>query len=133
MSIGGSHQVAQLDALTGSRFVAAFAILVLHSAALGYSLPPWLDLGQAVSYFFVLSGFILGYRYPELPDRRAVARFYWARFARIWPVHFFCLLLGVASLLAGFWPSGNAPPWPILPLQILLVNAWVPIERFQFG
>ena len=133
MAIGGSNPVAQLDALTGSRFVAAFAILVLHGAALGYSLPPWLDLAQAVSYFFVLSGFILGYRYPELPDRRAVARFYWHRLARIWPVHFFCLVLGVASLLAGFGVSADATAWSVLPLQILLVNAWIPIERFLFG
>ena len=125
--------VAQLDALTGSRFVAAFAILVLHGAAFGYSLPPWLDLAQAVSYFFVLSGFILGYRYPQLPDRRAVARFYWARFARIWPVHFFCLMLGVATVPAAFWATADGATWSILPLQILLVNAWIPIERFVFG
>ncbi|HEY3180339.1 MAG TPA: acyltransferase [Casimicrobiaceae bacterium] len=125
--------VVQLDALTGSRFVASFAILVLHGAAFGYSLPPWLDLAQAVSYFFVLSGFILGYRYPQLPDHRAVARFYWARFARIWPIHFFCLMLGVATVPAAFWASADGATWSILPLQILLVNAWIPIERFVFG
>jgi peptidoglycan/LPS O-acetylase OafA/YrhL len=132
-SIRREIPIAQLDALTGSRFVAAFAILVLHGAAFGYSLPSWLDLAQAVSYFFVLSGFILGYRYPQLPDRRAIARFYWARFARIWPVHFFCLMLGVATVPAAFWATADGATWSILPLQILLVNAWIPIERFVFG
>jgi len=126
-------RVAQLDALTGSRFVAAYAILVLHGTAFGYALPSWLNLSQAVSYFFVLSGFILGYRYPDLSGRRAVARFYWARFARIWPVHFFCLMLSLAIVPGAFWASADAAAWSILPLQILLVNAWIPIERFVFG
>jgi len=128
-----ASSVAQLDALTGSRFVAAYAILVLHGTAFGYTLPPWLNLSQAVSYFFVLSGFILGYRYPNLSGRRAVARFYWARFARIWPVHFFCLMLSLAFVPAAFWGSTDAAGWSILPLQLLLVNAWIPIERFEFG
>ena len=133
ISAGTVVPVAQLDSLTGSRFIAAFAILVLHGAAFGYSLPSWLDLAQAVSYFFVLSGFILGYRYPRLPERRTVARFYWARFARIWPVHFFCLMLGIATVPAAFWATADGATWSILPLQILLVNAWIPIERFVFG
>ena len=125
--------VAQLDALTGSRFVAAYAILILHGTAFGYALPAWLNLSQAVSYFFVLSGFILGYRYPELPNRHAVARFYWARFARIWPMHFFCLMLSLTLVPASFWASADALAWSILPLQALLVNAWIPIERLVFG
>jgi peptidoglycan/LPS O-acetylase OafA/YrhL len=130
---GGVSHVAQLDALTGSRFVAAYAILVLHGTAFGYTLPAWLNLSQAVSYFFVLSGFILGYRYPHLRDRRAVLRFYGARFARIWPVHFFCLMLSLTIVPSAFWSSADAIGWSILPLQILLVNAWIPIERFVFG
>ncbi len=133
MSVDSAVPVAQLDALTGSRFVAAFAILVLHGQALGYTLPPWLDLAQAVSYFFVLSGFILGYRYPELAGRRAIGRFYWARFARVWPVHAFCLVIGVAMVPAAFWDSADAITWAILPLQVLLVNAWIPYERFVWG
>ena len=123
----------QLDALTGSRFVAAYAILVAHGQAFGYDLPSWLDLAQAVSYFFVLSGFIIGYRYPTLADRGAIAAFYWARFARIWPVHFFCLLASIASLPAAYWASADAVDWSILTLQVLLLNAWIPTERFVFG
>jgi peptidoglycan/LPS O-acetylase OafA/YrhL len=128
-----TKRVAQLDALTGSRFVAAYAILILHGTAFGYTLPSWLNLSQAVSYFFVLSGFILGYRYPALPNWQSVARFYWARFARIWPVHFLTLMLSLTIVPATFWTSADALGWSILPLQILLVNAWIPIERFVFG
>ena len=100
-------RVAQLDALTGSRFVAAYAILILHGTAFGYTLPSWLNLSQAVSYFFVLSGFILGYRYPALPDRHAVARFYWARFARIWPMLFLTLMLSLTARPSAFAHSTN--------------------------
>ena len=59
--------------------------------------------------------------------------FYWARFARIWPVHFFCLALGIATVPAAFWSSAHGATWLILPLQIMLLNAWIPIERFVFG
>jgi peptidoglycan/LPS O-acetylase OafA/YrhL len=135
MNIGVDSAVpaGQLDALTGSRFVAASAILILHGQDLGYTLPPWLDLAQAVSYFFVLSGFILAYRYPALADRHAVGRFYWARFARIWPVHAFCVVLGIATVPAVFWGSADAIVWAVIPLQLLLVNAWIPYERFVWG
>ena len=81
----------------------------------------------------VLSGFILGYRYPEITDRRAIGRFYWARFARVWPVHAFCVVVGVAMVPAAFWDSTDAIVWAILPLQVLLVNARIPFERFVWG
>lgn len=125
--------VTQLDALTGSRFIAAYAILILHGQAFGYALPEWLNLSQGVSYFFVLSGFIIGYRYPVLPDRSAVTAFYWARFARIWPVHFVCLAISVVALPIAFWATSDGITWSILALQVLLLNAWIPIERFVFG
>ena len=61
---------AQLPALTSLRFVAAFAVLVLHYRDLLGPLPAWLLRaivgGQfGVTFFFVLSGFILTYRYRE--------------------------------------------------------------------
>ena len=129
-----AHRVtAQLDALTGSRFVAAYAILILHGQAFGYTLPAWLNLAQAVSYFFVLSGFVIAYRYPTLPTRNAIAAFYWARLARVWPVHFVCLVAGIAVVPAAFWLSADGVTFSILGLQVVLLNAWVPIERFVFG
>jgi peptidoglycan/LPS O-acetylase OafA/YrhL len=52
----------RLDALTGLRFFAALAIVIHHT----FRLPEW-PLPQSVSFFFVLSGFILAHVYPELP------------------------------------------------------------------
>ena len=53
----------------------------------------------AVPFFFVLSGFVLAISYlkPEKPIR--VARFYSARFARIYPALFACLCLDVPHFL----------------------------------
>ena len=51
----------KLDALTSLRLVAAFVVVVFH--ARGSLLPASLTVpgGEAVSFFFVLSGFILTY------------------------------------------------------------------------
>jgi hypothetical protein len=76
-----THPPAKLNALTSLRFFAAFAIVVEHSR--GLLLPPdiltdW-PLDQGVSFFFVLSGFILVYVYPEIQTSDLVLRFWTAR------------------------------------------------------
>src|ERR1700761_6973045 len=107
------------------RFPAAFAIVLFHFLA--YTpCPPWIweGFGAGVSFFYVLSGFILYYNYADLPDRG----FFWvARFARIWPVHLFCLAL-IFCLLPFSWLDGHAS-WPTtLPANILLLHAWLPYQ-----
>ena len=54
----------KLDALTSLRFIAATMIVFYHMkgfALFGFSGPSF--LAQGVSFFFVLSGFILAYVY----------------------------------------------------------------------
>src|SRR5687768_815860 len=80
----------RLHALTSLRFIAAAMIVYRH--LLPYTGPaagwtgtfPW---SQGVSFFFVLSGFILAYNYRAFETPEAVVRFWVARFARVWPVH----------------------------------------------
>jgi peptidoglycan/LPS O-acetylase OafA/YrhL len=84
-----SAQKARLSALTTLRFIAASGIVLHHLR--GPLLPndafaAW-PLDNAVSFFFVLSGFILAYTYPKLERPGAVRDFFVARIARIWPVH----------------------------------------------
>jgi peptidoglycan/LPS O-acetylase OafA/YrhL len=79
-----------------------------------------------VTFFFVLSGFILTVAYPALADATARRRFWRARFARIYPVYLLALAItialqmrqhdvpwlaaiGQASLLQGFVPAWVAP------------------------
>ena len=44
-------------------------------------------LGSGVSIFFVLSGFILTYRYPMLRGRRETAMYLASRIGRVWPAY----------------------------------------------
>ena len=119
----------RLDALTSLRFFAAVMIVIHHSAGLfgiGNSGPPLLLWGQGVSFFFVLSGFILAYVYPRLETWPEIRQFWRARIARIWPAL-------VASLFLAFW---------LLPLlwegktalaNLLMVNAWIPYPKYFFS
>lgn len=72
----------RLDALTGARGPAALMVFSQHAGESG--LLPWIwSSALAVSFFFVLSGFVLAYAYG---DQRALGwDFYRARWGRIWP------------------------------------------------
>lgn len=116
----------RLEQLTSLRFFAALAIVFHHLIGQFGVRETFLPLGQGVSFFFVLSGFILAYVYPHFPDRSAIAKFWRARFARIWPAH-------VASFLLGWALLG----YKIEPLtaiaNLALVQAWIPIWDFYFS
>ena len=117
----------RLDTLTSLRFFAAAAIVIGHahssfgSAGLAISFP----LDQGVSFFFVLSGFILAYTYPNLREVSSVRHFWIARFARIWPAH-------LATLLLVTIVAPNMPPvehrLSITLANILLLQSWLPFR-----
>src|SRR4029077_17422654 len=100
------HKTAPLNGLTSLRFFAATMIVIGHgSGEFGFHLSPdsLFALNSGVSFFFVLSGFILYYNYPALPNRSAVSAFYAARFARIWPLHIFALILVLIAFPSVAW------------------------------
>src|SRR5438105_5116432 len=87
----------RLPALTSLRFFAAFHVFIFHvQAIVAVFGPAWYQrlasIGYVgVSFFFVLSGFILVYTYEGKP---IMARDFWrARFARVYPAYAFALLL----------------------------------------
>lgn len=116
----------RLDSLTGLRWVAAFAVFLNHVATL---LPvphthALFALGSSgVTFFFVLSGFVLTW---TARDGDRVGAFYGRRFARIWP------MLAVGALLAFALQLPDAPDGQahrltvILISSVLLYQAWVP-------
>ena len=121
----------KLHALTALRFFAAAAIVLHHSSGLfpwDQSLTDTFHLSQAVSFFFVLSGFILTYVYPSLDAWPARARFLRARFARIWPAHLaaFALLFLLFEHSARFGTLYGSFPLALLNLSML--QAWVPVR-----
>jgi peptidoglycan/LPS O-acetylase OafA/YrhL len=112
----------RLSALTGLRFVAASMVFVLHSMP---QPGKWLALDQGVSFFFVLSGFILTYIYPELSNSTAVKQFHIARGARLWPLHLLTTLFAIGIV--------GIPSFEALTLNALLLQAWVPIQKIYFS
>src|SRR2546428_5243620 len=94
----------ELSSLTGIRFYAALLVYVYHvvltipgvNALSGSSLfSNAADVG--VSFFFVLSGFILTYNYADVFRDGVSAdnykRFVWDRLTKIYPVHVLTLLM----------------------------------------
>lgn len=90
---------------------------------------PVVDSGYiAVSYFIMLSGFVLGYNYNERArngelDRK---RFWEARFTRIYPIYFLSLVLGIGNLRGEYGSHTHAMFWTGLVLTPLLVQGFVP-------
>jgi peptidoglycan/LPS O-acetylase OafA/YrhL len=95
----GSEGKGQLLELTSTRFFAAMAVLLGHFGDF-LKLPSWFSWmvgGFGVSFFFVLSGFILCYRYwddfaPGVQPR-AYRRYFVARVARVYPSYAMALVL----------------------------------------
>jgi peptidoglycan/LPS O-acetylase OafA/YrhL len=118
----------KLDALTSLRFFAAAMLVVFHSAPDLYPevhnfLRHKLLLNQGVSFFYVLSGFILTYVYPNLQGRTSIVSFLRARIARVYPVYALSFLLSLpfASLpITQFFSLGA--------LYLLMLQDWIPLR-----
>lgn len=119
---------ASIPALTSLRFFAAAMIVIQHSASYFHI---WEDftktftLIQGVTFFFVLSGFILTYAHSNLSGVANSARFMWARIARVWPAHIFTM-----GLLYVLWVYPFATGLVVTAEQTILsatlTQAWSP-------
>jgi peptidoglycan/LPS O-acetylase OafA/YrhL len=119
---------ARLDALTGLRFWFAFLVVLHHSLGhwWGSSAHVLADFGYiGVDFFFVLSGFVL--TWSARPGVGPL-RFWWNRFARIWPLHLTTLILSVV-IGVGVVVSGGIS----LVANLLLLQAWSPQQHVYFG
>lgn len=119
-----------LPALTSIRFFAALHVIVVHfgvpTAALG---PWWIEsfarIGSVgVSVFFTLSGFVLAYTYAG--RRASLQGFYWARFARIWPVYLVSLAFALYPFrgLLGRYFDGGGNVMAFWAKFLTLTQAW---------
>ena len=124
----------KIDALTSLRFFAAAAIVAYHCRGhFGLStnfLSPF-ELSQGVSFFFVLSGFILAFVYPTIENGAARSKFWLARFGRVWPLHLTTLLLFML-MLPELWLNHTAISLPLLA-NLFLLQGWIPVESFFFS
>lgn len=97
-----SRPETQIKSLTGLRFFAALWVVLLHFATHQHTLSGPSQIhhlfnhGQlGVALFFVLSGFVLGYTYLDkaMAGKLDKKSFYIARFARVYPVFFLCIVV----------------------------------------
>jgi peptidoglycan/LPS O-acetylase OafA/YrhL len=125
-----------LPALTSLRFPATVSAVLFHVWGLllgpNGQIPPlsiW-HLWAGLSFFFVMSGFILTYVYLEEfrePTGRGVWNFLVARLARIYPVHVLAFLillpLDYSRLLRGEFKN----PYICVATYLALGHAWWPM------
>ena len=126
-----SDHAARLPSITGLRFIAAFGVFAYHILPISPQwrwLHPLMMSGQAgVSFFFVLSGFVLTWSYR--PGDRA-RPFWQRRMARILPNQIVTWAIGIPVSAARF---GALPHfWPLLT-TLTLTQAWVPDHAAYFG
>ncbi|CAL9461262.1 hypothetical protein SUDANB132_02637 [Streptomyces sp. enrichment culture] len=114
----------RLPSLTGLRFWAALVVVLYHLSRQVAPLPGLSDMvwygRSGVTFFFVLSGFVLAWTYDGA--RVPATVFLWRRFARIWP------LLAVTTVFSvGVWLAlGKAVSAKAVVATLLLVHAWIP-------
>jgi peptidoglycan/LPS O-acetylase OafA/YrhL len=129
--------VSRLPSLTGLRFVAAFGVFGLHAYSLVKLTDPiarrgaqlLFDAGDlGVSFFFVLSGFVL--TWSARPDRGPL-RFWQGRVARIYPAYLVALALAVVSLRV----TDRIPPifWEPLGASAVLLHGWYTQDFVYLG
>ncbi|WP_263359424.1 acyltransferase family protein [Acidicapsa ligni] len=122
---------ARLDALTGLRCFAALNIVFFH-----FSNPDWfgplapvVNAGYlSVSFFIMLSGFVLAYNYAGRAREGKLdkVRFWKARFTRLYPVYLLSLLMAWQLLPGEYKAHTNGMFWLGILLTPLLLQGWVP-------
>ncbi len=124
MSVASRRGFHALDALRG---VAALSIVLFHGAFL-YGLTPPPEGQVAVDLFFVMSGFIIAYRYDDqLAAGLTLASFLRRRLVRLYPLFVLGMALGAVPVLAALVLPGSAPShgslFPSLPLALAMLPA----------
>ena len=127
------------DALTGLRFFAAMGVVLYHFAG------PIAERGPrfmssltgsgfvAVSFFYVLSGFVLSYSYVNRSGKMLGSRwsFWVARIARIYPAYLLAFLLAAPfnilwTLRVNHFSTGVAKLVSGAALVLTMQQAWTP-------
>jgi peptidoglycan/LPS O-acetylase OafA/YrhL len=123
---------SQLPALTGIRCFAALNLVFFHFAdprSFG-PLSPVVNGGYiSVSFFLLLSGFILTYNYADRAAKGTfTARSFWsARFSRLYPVYAFSLLLSAGMLTQEVQAHTRFDFALGMILTPLLLQGWHPV------
>lgn len=132
-----AHKPKRLDALTGLRCFAALNIVFFHfSNPLWFGfMAPVVNAGYlSVSFFIMLSGFVLAYNYAgrAREGKLSKKRFWLARLTRLYPVYLLSLALGWETFLGERAAHTHGMFWAGAVLTPLLLQGWIP-EIATFG
>jgi peptidoglycan/LPS O-acetylase OafA/YrhL len=122
---------ARLNALTGLRCFAAINIVLFHFSNPNWFgwLAPVVNAGFAsVSFFILLSGFVLAYNYAGQARAGKLDRwrFWEARFTRLYPIYFLSLLLSWRMVATEYGAHTHRMFWLGMILSPLLLQGWIP-------
>ncbi|WP_433014020.1 acyltransferase family protein [Kribbella sp. CA-294648] len=129
-------RLPRVESLTGLRWWAAFFVFAHHMTNLApLPIHDFLKYGTSgVTFFFVLSGFVL--TWSAQPGTK-VSTFYRRRFARIWPAHIVALVPAM-FVFYRFDPPENI--WWIKPfsitvllLSVVLLQGWSNDSAILYG
>lgn len=121
---------ARLNALTGLRCFAAINIVLFHFSNPNWfgPLAPVVNAGYAsVSFFILLSGFVLGYNYnaKARAGELSTKRFYEARFTRLYPIYLLSLILAFKIIPQEWGAHTHGMFWAGMVLSPLLLQGWI--------
>ena len=114
------------EILDGLRGVAAMLVVAYHLFEIHYHGGPDQPINHgylAVDFFFVLSGFVIGYAYDDRWDKMSTWSFFKRRLIRLHPMVIFGTLFGALMFYfgsCGEFPLINDTPW----YMVLLVMFW---------
>ena len=130
---------ARIEQLTSLRFFAALAVLASHLWPLAEEPNPLQPIARTlfhegyagVSFFFMLSGFILSHTYGAKLTSGSISRgkYLALRVARIAPLHWLC---GVPFAMWALATVGAAS-LPVSTVNLALLQSWVPSEHWYFS
>ena len=123
------------EILDGLRGVAALLVVAFHLFETYYHGSPDQPVNHgylAVDFFFVLSGFVIGYAYDDRWDRMTVWSFFKRRLIRLHPMVIFGTLFGALMFYFGGcneFPQISQTPWWAVLLVMLLCFTMIPLPN----
>ena len=133
-----------LPALTGLRSLLAVTIILFHFTPSGLTwarhpsitLYPLVDIGYVfVSFFFLISGYILAYNYAGRDQKMNAMDFWVARFSRLYPVYALTMVVSIPMLMTewavrsrtDFWMGAIATPLLLQGFFPHLATFWMTV------
>lgn len=125
-----------INTLTSLRFIFAIMVFGAHCYVIDtfFNTHFFKEGFVGVSFFFVLSGFIIAYNYQKkLQGNNITKRAFWvARIARIYPLHW--LTLFIAAVLGNYVIASGSIDWlKHFLASLTLTNAYIPKADYFFS